>query len=207
MIILGIDPGSRYTGYAVLEVGEGEERVLALGVADVHKLANHQLRLRELYRQLTKIVEATCPDVCAVEMPVYGRNPQSMLKLGRAQATAMLVALNREVPVAEYTPSVIKKAVTGSGNATKDQVGYMVRAMVTLGPEHDDARHDALDALAVALCHAQRSVPGAGRFGARGAAQLQQQTHHDVGPSMRTKSGSHSDWASFVAANPDRVSK
>ena len=178
MVILGVDPGSRAAGYALIEVEGREERVLKAGTLRFDGSTAHVLRLREIYRQLSEIVEACPPDEGAVEMPVYGKNPQSMLKLGRAQAAAMLVLLNRDVSVNEYTPKQVKKAVTGNGNATKRQVQYMVCSMLSLAS--DDLSYDASDALAVALCHAHRRASHA--------------TEH------------HKDWAAFAEANPDRVS-
>jgi crossover junction endodeoxyribonuclease RuvC len=178
MVILGVDPGSRAAGYALVEVEGRTERVLDVGTLRFDGSTPHALRLREIYRRLDEIVEGCPPDEGAVEMPIYGKNPQSMLKLGRAQAAAMLVLLNRDVPVSEYTPKSVKKSVTGNGNATKRQVQYMVCSMLSL--DASDLSYDASDALAVALCHAHRSSAHAG-------------AEH------------HKDWAAFAEANPDRV--
>lgn len=182
MRILGIDPGSRFTGYGVLEVEGQRETVVEYGVLNVSSAESHVLRLKHIYERLDKVVERCLPDECAIEMPVYGRNPQSMLKLGRAQATAMLVALNREVAVTEYTPAEVKKSVTGNGNASKQQIWYMVRSILSIKGDEEEMGLDASDALAVALCHAHR---GAGSSG--GTTR-------------------HKDWSSFVQANQDRVS-
>ena len=178
MVILGVDPGSRAAGYALVEVEGRTERVLDVGTLRFDGATAHVLRLREIYRQLSDIVEACPPDEGAVEMPVYGKNPQSMLKLGRAQAAAMLVLLNRDVPVNEYTPKAVKKSVTGNGNATKRQVQYMVCSMLSL--DAGELSYDASDALAVALCHAHRR-------------------------STRAGAEHHKDWAAFAEANPDRI--
>ncbi len=178
MIILGIDPGSRATGYGVLEMDNGSERVIEFGVLRLDTLDHHHLRLKSIYDQVVEIIERCTPDECAVEMPVYGRNPQSMLKLGRAQASAILAALNRQVPVAQYTPKEVKKSVTGNGAASKQQVWYMVRSILSIGDEQE-IKHDASDALAVALCHA----------------------HRDGDDENPTVTG----WAAFVRENPDRV--
>lgn len=180
-IILGIDPGSRRTGYGVIAVRRGREELVAQGILDVRRAESHVLRLKQIYEGLAEIVAEHPPDLCAVEMPIYGKNPQSMLKLGRAQAAAMMVALLREVPVTEYTPAEVKKSVTGNGQASKNQVGYMVRSMLDIDREAPLA-HDAADALAVALCHAHRSAGGAA-----GGKK------------------SYSGWAAFVSDNPDRV--
>jgi crossover junction endodeoxyribonuclease RuvC len=175
MIILGVDPGTRATGYGVIEVVGSKERAIDYGVIAPGGAADG-LHLDHIYRQLVEVIDATKPDEFAVEMPVFGKNAQAMLKLGRAQAAAMLAALHREVPVTQYTPAEIKKSVTGNGNAAKEQVGFMVRSLLDL-PEIQ--RHDAADALAVALCHAHRLQPG--------------------------QQGQFKDWKSFVAAHPGRV--
>lgn len=178
MIVLGVDPGSHVTGFGVIERTEQGERLLDTGVIRVSKLPNHPLRLKTIYEGLCELIALHHPDTCAVEMPVYGNNAQSMLKLGRAQATAMLAALNHQIPVAEYTPTQVKKSVTGNGSASKEQVRYMVATILKI----EDAGRivlDATDALAVALCHMHRGPESAG--------------------------GGHRNWAAFVRDNPDRL--
>ncbi|MCH8276154.1 MAG: crossover junction endodeoxyribonuclease RuvC [Bacteroidetes bacterium] len=178
MIVLGIDPGSHATGFGVIEVLQSEERLLDFGVIKLRPDESHQLRLKTIYSDLCQLIGLYLPDTCAVEMPVYGKNAQSMLKLGRAQAAAMLAALNHEIPVTEYTPKEVKKAVTGNGNASKEQVQYMVRSILAVD-ESIKMRHDASDALAVGLCHAQRN-------------RTPQQKRYR-------------DWKSFLKENPDRI--
>ncbi len=155
LIILGIDPGSRHTGYGVLAIEGEQARVLAVDVIHLEEQAAHPLRLLWLFEQLGAVVEHYRPDECALEMPVYGRNPQSMLKLGRAQAAAMLAVLTRQIPTIEYTPKAVKKALTGRGNATKEQVRFMVQALLELPADTARLALDASDALAVAVCHWQ----------------------------------------------------
>lgn len=179
MIVLGIDPGSRHTGYGVLEVSGSREHVVEYGVLHLAVEDSHQLRLKRVYDRVTEVLHRVCPDECAIEMPVYGQNPQSMLKLGRAQAAAMVAVLNHQIPVTEYTPKEVKKSVTGRGNASKQQVWYMVRAILKVADDADEMLLDASDALAVGLCHAHRLAHGA--------------------------SGQHKSWESFVRANPRRV--
>ena len=179
MIILGIDPGSRYTGYGVLEIETGVESVVEFGVVRVGAADDQHLRLKNIYDRLTAVIDRCVPDECAIEMPVYGQNPQSMLKLGRAQAAAMLAALNRQIPVAQYTPKEVKKSVTGNGNASKQQVWYMVRSILEITGSDQEMSLDASDALAVGLCH----------------------SHRDGGPGA----GSYRDWSAFVRDNPGRV--
>jgi crossover junction endodeoxyribonuclease RuvC len=176
MIILGIDPGTRFTGFGVVSVVSGVERMIDCGLIRPADGADHTIRLDHIYREVLRVVDAVNPDECAVEMPVYGNNAQSMLKLGRAQAAAMLAALHREVPVTQYTPAEVKKSVTGNGRASKEQISYMVCSLLDLATA---GRHDVSDALAVALCHAHR-------MNSRSSAR-------------------HKDWKSFVAANPGRV--
>ncbi len=178
MVVLGVDPGSRVTGYGLLAAEGGEEEALAYGVIRLDGADSHPERLKRIYAELTRLIEAHAPDALAIEMPVYGRNPQSMLKLGRAQAAAMLAALNRDVPVAQYTPKEVKKSVTGNGNASKKQVRFMVQSILSIDRDADLAL-DAGDALAVALCHHHRRAHG----------------HPQA----------YTGWASFVEANPDRV--
>jgi len=177
MRILGIDPGSRATGYGV--VSADDETLVTTGVVRLDGADDHPERLKQIYDRLTALIEDHAPDAFAVEMPVYGQNPQSMLKLGRAQAAAMMAGLNAGLSVAQYTPKEIKKSVTGNGNASKKQVRFMVASI--LGVEADDVTYDAADALATALCHNNRDAHG--------------------------DSASYTGWASFVDANPDRVSE
>jgi crossover junction endodeoxyribonuclease RuvC len=177
MRILGIDPGSRATGYGIVE--DQNETLVATDVLRLDSTDDHPERLKQIYDRLTALIEEHAPKAFAIEMPVYGQNPQSMLKLGRAQAAAMMAGLNADLPVAQYTPKEIKKSVTGNGNASKQQVRFMVASI--LNTEADDLTHDAADALATALCHNNREA-------------------HDDGTS-------YTGWASFVEANPDRISE
>ncbi len=178
MIILGVDPGSRISGFAVVRCSGASEVLVDAGIIRVSTDDTHQLRLKQIYEALSELIASHRPDYCAVEMPVYGSNPQSMLKLGRVQAAAMLAALNREIPVVEYSPKQVKKSVTGNGNASKEQVRYMIASILSLG-DVSALPLDASDAVAVALCHAHR------------------------GP--ETPGGSYRNWADFVKDNPERT--
>jgi crossover junction endodeoxyribonuclease RuvC len=175
MVVLGIDPGSRVTGYGVIEISNGLQVVRAYGVIKPSG-KGHALKLAQIHAGIVEILEQTPPDICAIEMPVYAQNAQSMLKLGRAQAAAMLAVLNRQIPVVEYTPKAVKKSVTGNGNATKSQVWYMVKKLLEID---EDRGLDAADALAVGLCHAHRLEAG--------------------------EKGAVKSWAAFVRNNPGRV--
>ena len=178
MLVLGIDPGSQFTGYGILEVNGSRERIVDYGVLKLESHKNHVDRLKQVYDRVSEIAARHQLDHCAIEMPVYAQNAQSLLKLGRAQAAAMMAVLNRSVPITEYTPKEVKKAVTGKGNATKEQVWYMVRAILSIDGD-DTMMLDASDAIAVGLCHA-----------------------HRLGHGTVTN---HKSWESFVRANPGRV--
>ncbi len=181
MIVIGIDPGSRHTGYGVIALEGRKETLIEYGVLALDAQKSQELRLKHIYDRLSQVAERCLPDAGAIEMPVYGQNPQSMLKLGRAQAAAMLAMLNREIPITQYTPKEVKKSVSGNGNAAKQQVWYMVRSILSIEESVVDLDLDASDALAVALCHAHRLAYGLGN---------QQR-----------------NWKSFVEANPDRVAR
>lgn len=181
MIILGIDPGSRHTGYGLVRHDGGQQQIIEYGVLHLDATDDHELRLKHIYDRISQVIERCLPDECAIEMPIYGRNPQSMLKLGRAQAAAMLAVLNRQIPVTQYTPKEVKKSVTGNGNASKEQVWFMVRSILTITDDDPQLGLDASDALATALCHAHRQSRGA-----------------------RTQN--YKDWSAYLRANPDRIS-
>lgn len=176
MIILGLDPGTRHTGYGVVEIDGKKEAVLDYGAVEMSRRMDHTLRLARIYETILHVIDTHNPDMCAVEMPVYGKNAQSMLKLGRAQAAVMLAATHREIPVSEYSPKEVKKSVVGNGNAAKEQVWYMLKAMLNIT---DERGLDASDALGVALCHAHRV--------------------------QQNSPGSTKTWEAFVKTNPERV--
>lgn len=185
--ILGIDPGSRHTGYAVLSVDGTSYSSETFGVLRMNKIENHTERLQYIFEEVTAIIEDQQPDECAVETPIYGVDPLAMLKLGRAQAAAILAITNQGLPVEEYYPKAVKKAITGNGNASKKQVAFMLKRMMSLPDEK--IGNDATDALAVAWCH---------------------HTKAGVFSSTKGKKASHqnnrkSSWASFVQENPDRI--
>ncbi|MFP8489774.1 crossover junction endodeoxyribonuclease RuvC [Gracilimonas sp. Q87] len=185
-IILGIDPGSRNTGYALLTEENGKLIALRCDVIRMADIDDHAERLQVIFDKVSAIIRSNKPTSCAVETPVYGVDPMAMLKLGRAQAAAMLAITNNGLPAVEYFPKVVKKSITGNGNASKEQVAFMLNKMVKLPDEK--LSNDATDALAVAWCHMMkgRGIPGSSN----------KKTHQN------NKKG---DWASFVADNPDRV--
>ncbi|MBB00341.1 MAG: crossover junction endodeoxyribonuclease RuvC [Saprospirales bacterium] len=150
-IILGIDPGTQVTGYGVIRIEEQQIQLLAMGALLLSKHTDHPKRLSELQKSLRRIVETYLPDECAIEAPFFGKNVQSMLKLGRAQGVCMAVAMARDIPVEEYSPRRVKQAITGNGNASKEQVAAMVKQIC--GYTEEPRYNDATDGLAIALCH------------------------------------------------------
>ncbi|MBQ3909043.1 MAG: crossover junction endodeoxyribonuclease RuvC [Bacteroidaceae bacterium] len=152
-IILGIDPGTTLMGYGVLRVADRKAEMLALGVIDLRKYADHYLKLGRIFERVSGIIDSYLPDELAIEAPFFGKNVQSMLKLGRAQGVAMAAAIHRQVPITEYAPMKIKMAITGNGSASKEQVAYMLQQMLHLKPEEMGRYLDATDALGAAYCH------------------------------------------------------
>lgn len=180
-VIVGIDPGTNMMGYGLLGVTGGKPVLIAMGVIELHKLGDPYLRLGRIFERVTMLAEQYCPDEMAIEAPFFGKNVQSMLKLGRAQGVAIAAAISRQIPVTEYEPRKIKMAITGNGAASKEQVKEMLRRILGIKPEQFLPQLDATDALAVALCHFYESS----------RPKLQK------GPS---------DWKEYIARNPGKVS-
>jgi crossover junction endodeoxyribonuclease RuvC len=150
-IILGIDPGTRITGYGVIKTSGTVPELIAIGSVDLSKFDNHYLILKHIFERTIGIIDEYHPDELAIEAPFYGKNAQSMLKLGRAQGAAIAAALTRSLPIFEYAPRKIKMSITGQGAASKEQVAAML--MNILKFEMDNIKLDATDGLAAALCH------------------------------------------------------
>ena len=162
-IILGIDPGTTIMGYGLLKVTGNKAELLAMGVLDLKKYANHYLKLQRIFARTLSLIDEFHPDCLAIEAPFFGKNVQSMLKLGRAQGVAMSAALYRDIPITEYAPLKIKMAITGSGSASKEQVADMLRRILKIPKENMLPQLDATDGLAAAYCHflqAGRPVSG-----------------------------------------------
>lgn len=185
-VILGIDPGTNVLGYGVLKVTGNRPRMEALGVIDLRRCADPYLKLGRIHERVIGIIDAFLPDEMAIEAPFFGKNVQSMLKLGRAQGVAIAAAISRDVPIHEYAPMTIKMAITGTGHASKEQVAGMLKRILAIGEEDLVPYLDATDALAAAYCHHIERMRG-GRLG--GQAK-----------------GTHS-WADFVKQNKERVSR
>lgn len=152
-VIMGIDPGTNVMGYGVIGVNGKTPEVVVMGVIELKKFESHYLRLARIYQRVLGLVEQYLPDELAIEAPFFGKNVQSMLKLGRAQGVAMAAALSRDIPISEYAPLSIKQAVTGSGSASKEQVANMLRHILKIPQEKMPHLLDATDALAAALTH------------------------------------------------------
>ena len=152
-VILGIDPGTNVMGYGIIKVEDRNAKMVAMGVIDMRKENDPYLRLGKIFERVTGIIDEFLPDEMAIEAPFFGKNVQSMLKLGRAQGVAIAAAIHHSVPIHEYAPMKIKLALTGNGNASKEQVAGMLQKLLKLDKEEMPAFMDATDALAAAYCH------------------------------------------------------
>lgn len=152
-IILGIDPGTNMMGYGVLRICGREARMEAMGVIDLRKVGDTYLKLGRVYERIVSLINAFLPDEVAIESQFFGKNVQSMLKLGRAQGVAIAAAISRDIPISEYAPLKVKKAITGQGGASKEQVAALLQRLLRISDEAMLPYLDATDALAVAYCH------------------------------------------------------
>ncbi len=150
-IILGIDPGTNITGYGVIKVSENNPELITIGAIDLSKFGDHYLKLKHIFDRTIGIIDEYHPDELAIEAPFYGKNVQSMLKLGRAQGAAIAAALTRSLPIYEYAPRKIKMSITGQGAASKEQVAAMLAYILKF--KRHEMKLDATDGLAAALCH------------------------------------------------------
>ena len=152
-IILGIDPGTNVMGYGVIKAKGQQAEIVAMGVIDMRKEADPYLRLGHIFERVTGIIDSYLPDEMAIEAPFFGKNIQSMLKLGRAQGVAIAAAIQHSVPIHEYAPLKIKMAITGNGQASKEQVAGMLQRILHLSNDEMPKFMDATDALGAAYCH------------------------------------------------------
>ena len=188
-IILGVDPGTLVMGYGLIAVRQKKARMLVMGVLKLSKNKDGYERLRLIYEKVGQLVREYEPGSFAIEAPFFGKNVQSMLKLGRAQGVAIAAAMNAGLPVTEYAPKTVKQVITGNGNADKEQVWKMLRHILEFEERPDYL--DATDGLAVALCHHYQSSSISG-------------TTEKIGVKKVSK-GKKADWADFVAQNPGRI--
>ncbi|MFT7589156.1 MAG: crossover junction endodeoxyribonuclease RuvC [Limisphaerales bacterium] len=199
-LILGIDPGTSVTGYSLIQTKDKTLRLVASGVIQLHKFESHYVRLHQIYLRLNQLVSEYRPDELAIEAPFFGKNVQSMLKLGRAQGVAITVALSRGIPVYEYSPRKIKQAITGNGNASKEQVLKMLQQTLCINEMPQTL--DESDAIATAVCHYYES----GRIDFL-AADKANNTFGKSSSGSKSASRKKTDWKKFLEQNPDRIVK
>lgn len=180
-VILGIDPGTNVLGYGVISVSGRKVEMVAMGVIDLRRCKDVYLKLGRIYERVMSIIDGFKPDEMAIEAPFFGKNIQSMLKLGRAQGVAIAAAISREVPISEYAPLKIKQSITGNGSASKEQVAEMLKRMLHIPSESMLPYLDATDALAAAYCHYLQS----GR--------------------PESSSGAPTNWKDYVKRNASRI--
>jgi len=181
-IILGVDPGTQVAGYGIIAVQKGVMRMLQYGVVQLSKYTTYQLKLQKLHETMIRLIDEYHPDEMAIEDPFFGKNIQSMLKLGRAQGVVMAAALSRNIPIVEYAPRRVKQSVTGNGNASKEQVSLMVAHL--LKAELDPQFFDATDALGIAICH---------------------HFHENAMPAVSSKKTKKGAWGAFASEHSDRI--
>ena len=179
-IILGIDPGTRFLGYGLLRITNDKVSVLQYGVLNLTKYTTQGAKFLKIHERVLGIIEEFLPDEIAIESPFFGKNIQSMLKLGRVQGMVMSLAFSKSIPIAEYEPKKIKQSVTGNGNASKEQVAKMVEIIGNI--KLDAKMHDATDALGIAICH-----------------------HFHNKNISSTLKGTKKGWGAFVTENPERI--
>lgn len=179
-IILGIDPGTTIMGFGIIKVVGNSMELVVLTELMLHKTDDHYLKLKYIFERTIQLIDSYHPDEIAIEAPFFGKNVQSMLKLGRAQGVAMAAGLSRQIPIVEYSPKKIKMSITGNGNASKEQVAKMLQQLLKLKelPIH----LDATDGLAAAVCH-----------------------FYNAGNVTADKN--YSGWKAFVTQNPTKLSK
>ena len=195
--IMGIDPGTNFMGYGIIEVEGREVRSVVMGDIDLHTMSDPYRKLRYIFDRVGKLIDDYQPREVALESPFFGANVQSMLKLGRAQGVAMAAALSRDKEVFEYAPTRIKQAITGSGSASKEQVAAIIKRMLKL--EYVPRRMDATDGMAVAMCHYYTARTPISQ--AMGTARVK-----GLGGGKKAAKGS-SSWEAFIKQNPEREIK
>ena len=177
-IILGIDPGTTIMGYGIIKIIGKQVSVIAIGVIELKKYPDHYLKLKRIFERISGLIKEFHPDELAIEAPFFGKNVQSMLKLGRAQGVAMAAGLSYSIPIFEYAPRKIKMSITGQGGASKEQVALLLQKTLKLETLPKDL--DATDGLAAAMCHYyQSNTPKTDK--------------------------SYNSWKDFINKNPNRI--
>lgn len=177
-IILGIDPGTTIMGFGIIKVKERKMTLIMMNELNLTKYKDHYLKLKLVFERTISLIEGYSPDEIAIEAPFFGKNIQSMLKLGRAQGVAMAAGLSREIPITEYSPKKIKMAITGNGNASKEQVAKMLQNLLSI--KELPKNLDSTDGLAAAVCHFYNS-------------------NNTLGGEK------YSGWSSFIKKNKDKI--
>ncbi|MCD7713413.1 MAG: crossover junction endodeoxyribonuclease RuvC [Prevotella sp.] len=154
---MGIDPGTNVMGYGIIRVAGNKVSMEAMGVIDMQRQKDPYLRLGHIFERVSGLIDSYLPDEMAIEAPFFGKNVQSVLKLGRAQGVAIAACIHRQIPIHEYAPMKIKMALTGNGSASKEQVAGMLQRILKLKKEEMPKFMDATDALAAAYCHFMQS--------------------------------------------------
>lgn len=179
-IILGIDPGTRYLGYGLISTHKDKVTILQYGVLNLTKYTTQGAKFLKIHERILHLLEEFIPDEIAIESPFFGKNVQSMLKLGRVQGMVMSLSYSKQIPITEYEPKKVKQSVTGNGNASKEQVSKMVE--IISGIKLESKLHDATDALGIAICH-----------------------HFHSNNLTSSVKGTQKGWSAFVNENPDRI--
>lgn len=179
-IILGIDPGTTIMGFGLIQVEKNKMKLIQLNELQLSKYADHYVKLKLIFERTIELIDNYHPDEIAIEAPFFGKNVQSMLKLGRAQGVAMAAGLSRGIPITEYSPKKIKMAITGNGNASKEQVAKMLQSLLRF--KELPKNLDSTDGLAAAVCH----------FFNSGKSSQQRQ---------------YTGWKAFVTNNPEKIKK
>jgi crossover junction endodeoxyribonuclease RuvC len=191
-IILGIDPGTTVMGYGIIKSLGKHTEVLTLGVLKLDKYTDYALKLKKIFDRTVGLIDEYKPDELAIEAPFFGKNVQSMLKLGRAQGVAIAAAMSRDLVVVEYAPKKNKQAITGTGNASNEQVAAMLQQQLNF--EFDNQYFDATDGLAAAFCHLVQNK----------LVQTEKNKIQKLLPTKKKKTGT---WEVFVNQNPGKIKK
>ena len=179
-IIRGSEQGRNIMGYGLIIVKKNKPELLDMGVRKLNKFEEQYMRIKSIFERVVSIIDQYLPDELAIEAPFFGKNVQSMLKLGRAQGVAMAASLSRQVPITEYAPLKIKMSITGSGSASKEQVASMLQKILKIPNDNMLPQLDATDGLAAALCHYYQS-------------------------SRPVQEKNYSSWKDFISKNPDKI--
>lgn len=184
--ILGIDPGTNILGFSVIEIQGKSIKLIEMSVLKLGKIDDMSKRMKVLFDTISNIIDKYQPEILSIEAPFFGKNVQSMLKLGRAQGLCIAAALSKDIPFYEYSPRKIKQSITGNGASSKEQVALMLQRIIEFETMPKDL--DATDALAAAVCHS-----------------YQKELEIETVDNKKIKTKKSSSWSSFVINNPEKV--